>query len=721
MASIAKPACMFLLAWLLLAGTASSASERQGLDFEQLAAIRRVMELELSPDGKQVAYTLLVPRRPGADADGTAWEELHLVDVEGGASRAYVHGEVNVSKIRFSPDGRWLTYLAKRGKDKESALWAVPLAGGESRKLLGFKEAILDYRFSPDGHRLAFLAQQPQEKSVQKRTEKGYRQQVLEEDWRHRRVWMAPAPSMEPSGWAPRSAGPRQAPGEAPQALEIEGSVFALDWSPDGKTLALAIAPRPLIDDEYMLRRVQIVDADTGARRAVLANPGKLGRFAFSPDGRHIAMISAADAGDPREGRLFVAASAGGALTDLLPHLEGHVVDFAWQDGATLMFLADQGVESFLGEVGLAGGKSKIHLMSGSSRPVMEQLRLAGRRGWIALLGQSPEAPAEVYGWKAGRSGVQRLTESNPWLKDVALARQEVLTYPARDGLELEGILLHPLVQGSRVPAPVILMVHGGPESHVRNGWVSSYSQPGQLAAGRGYAVFYPNYRGSTGRGVAFSKLSQGDAAGKEFDDLVDAVDSLIERGIADEDRVGVTGGSYGGYATAWCATRYSHRFRAGVMFVGLSNKLTQPLTTDIPFEDLSVHSLEPVWDRWEFNLERSPLYHAKQARTALLIAGGTEDSRVEPSQSLQLYRALKLMGQAPVRYVRYPGEKHGNQRAAARDDYTRRLIGWMDHFLIEGRKDLPPWNIDGVAVSDDDDDEQEDQQEEEEEEDQGP
>ncbi len=238
-------------------------------------------------------------------------------------------------------------------------------------------------------------------------------------------------------------------------------------------------------------------------------------------------------------------------------------------------------------------------------------------------------------------------------------------------------------------------MVHGGPEGHRRNGWLTSYSAPAQLAAARGYAVFFPNYRGSTGRGVAFSKLGQADAAGAEFDDLLEAVDALAEAGIADKDRVGITGGSYGGYATAWCATRYSERFRAGVMFVGISNDVSKGLTTEIPVEDLMVHTLADPWTNMGFRLERSPIFYVENARTPLLIAGGTSDSRVHPSQSLQLYRALKLRGNVPVRYVRYPGENHGNSRAASRDDYARRLMRWMDHFVQEENSEAPPWELD--------------------------
>jgi dipeptidyl aminopeptidase/acylaminoacyl peptidase len=241
----------------------------------------------------------------------------------------------------------------------------------------------------------------------------------------------------------------------------------------------------------------------------------------------------------------------------------------------------------------------------------------------------------------------------------------------------------------------LVLDVHGGPESHVRNGWVTSYAGPGQVLAALGIAVFLPNYRGSTGRGVAFSKLGQGDPAGKEFDDLVDAVDHLVSAGLADRSKVGVTGGSYGGYATAWCSTRYSERFAVGVMFVGISDKISKTGTTDIPEEEYLVHARHRPWDAWQKLLERSPIYHVQTARTPLLILHGKDDPRVFPGQSLELYRFLKVQGRAPVRLVLYPGEGHGNQRAASRYDFQLRSLAWLEHYLKGPGGPPPPAELD--------------------------
>jgi dipeptidyl aminopeptidase/acylaminoacyl peptidase len=230
----------------------------------------------------------------------------------------------------------------------------------------------------------------------------------------------------------------------------------------------------------------------------------------------------------------------------------------------------------------------------------------------------------------------------------------------------------------------------------VPHGWVTSYANPGQVAAARGLGVFYPNYRGSTGRGVAFAKAHQSDYGGKEFDDVIDGIDYLVEKlGLVRKDRVGVTGGSYGGFATAWCSTRHSERFAAGVMFVGISDHVSKSGTTDIPEEMYLVHARKRLWEDWQFFLERSPIYYVQKARTPLLILHGRDDTRVPTSQSMELFRHLKTLGNVPVRLVLYPGEGHGNRKAAARLDYNLRMLQWFEHYLSGPGGDPPGNDID--------------------------
>ncbi|MBL0339861.1 MAG: S9 family peptidase [Bacteroidetes bacterium] len=206
------------------------------------------------------------------------------------------------------------------------------------------------------------------------------------------------------------------------------------------------------------------------------------------------------------------------------------------------------------------------------------------------------------------------------------------------------------------------------------------------MAATTGYAVFYPNYRGSTGRGNEFTYSSQGDLAGKEFDDIVDGVDYLIAQGIVDKSRVGVTGGSYGGYASAWMSTYYSDRFAAAVMFVGISNNISKWGTSDIPGEMRLVHDRKELWEDWEGQLKRSPVYYVDRAQTPILIMHGANDPRVHPTQSMELYRHLKVRKpDLPVRLVYYPGEGHGNTKSGSRYDYNIRMMQWFDIYLKTG------------------------------------
>lgn len=656
---------------LILALAASPLRATEVLTPQHVAKIRGVSSVAMSPDGARIAYVLTAPRRPLLDDDGPAWAELHVVGRDA-VSRAFVTGDVSVSGVAWTKDGRSISFLAKRGKDEHRCLYLIPAEGGEARRLLAHGADITSYSWSPDGKRVAFLAAEETPKKQKDIEKKGFTQEVVDESAKPVRIWVA-------------SIGDADA---KTRLIDLRGSASEISWSPAGSRLAVALAPTSLVDDSYTSRKVTVVDADAGRIVAQLSNPGKLGPIAWSPDGKTLAYVAGADEHDPSAGRLMAASAAGGPAKDLLPGYEANVSRVAWQDADTVLYLADEGVQTTFARVRKDGaGKKTLVPPEGQ---VLTALDLAKDGLSAAMICQAPEHPAEVCLATHELPKPHRLTHSNPWLADVLLARQEVVAWKARDGLALEGILVRPLDEKKGQRYPLILAVHGGPEGHDRNGWVTTYSSPGQLAAARGFAVFYPNYRGSTGRGVAFSKMGQKDPAGREFDDLVDAVDTLIATGLVDRSRVGVTGGSYGGYATAWCSTRYSERFAAGVMFVGISDLVAKAGSTDIPDEEYLVHALQRPWENWTFMLERSPIGHLQEAKTPLLILDGKDDPRVHPSQSLVLYRYLKARNQAPVRLVYYPGEKHGNQRAASRYDYNLRMLQWFEHYL-KGAGGAPP------------------------------
>lgn len=671
---------------------------------EDLARLRQVDEATLSPDGSTVAYAVEVPRIPFQDEDGPAWSELWVV-APGSEPRPYVTGEGSVSDLAWTPDGESISFLAKggagkgKGEDEEpkNALWAIPITGGGARTVLEHPTGVEAYSWAPDGRRVAFLAKDEEPEGEEALEEAGFSQKVFEEDWTYTRLWIAePTLDSEPA-----------APGEAAKAskrrIELPGHVREVLWCRGGERLAVKLAPTPSVDDSYVATRLRVVDPATGEVTARIENPGKLGEVAWSPDCSALAFVAAADRHDPAPGRLTVASAETGAFHDVLPGYEGHVRDAAWSDGDTLVFLGDEGAVTLLYQLDLPGAGPADgeavdpRMLVPAGRTQWSDLSLSRDGSRFAVLGESGRHPEEVFSGELapGDAAPRRLTDTNPWLAEIDLAPQEVVEHEARDGLRLQGILIRPLGEVPDRRYPLIEVVHGGPESHVRDGWNTSYSRHGQVAAGRGYAVFYPNYRGSTGRGVEFSKLSQARPAKEEFDDLVDGVDHLVSIGLVDRGRVGITGGSYGGYAAAWGATYYTDRYAAAVMAVGISDKISKLGTSDIPEEVHLVHERKRLWDDWQHFLEASPLYHVEQARTPLLILHGEDDTRVHPSQSLELHRALKTLDRAAVRLVLYPGEGHGNRRAASRYDFQLRGLRWFDHYLKDAGGEAPPHRLD--------------------------
>jgi dipeptidyl aminopeptidase/acylaminoacyl peptidase len=656
-----------------LLGLTSAAAAPLTLD--DVARLRSVSDVRLSPDGKELAYVQRVQRTPFEGEDGAAWAELHIVRGDGGPRR-FVRGKVNVSAVRWSADGAAIFFLAKRDPKPESgdhrnALYAIPVDGGEAFKVCQLESDVSAYSLHPDGKRVALVSTPPKDEERKKLEKKGFKAKVVEEDFRNRQLYIA----------ALADDGKCEA-----EPIEVDSNVVSAEFSPAGDKMLLVVTPTPGVDDGYMEARMRIIDLQ-GGELVRIDNLGKLGEPRWSPDGTRVAFLGVDDIHDPREGRLKVADASTGKFTEVLPDLQGHVTDLAWSGASTVLALIHFGVESELWEVDVESGRRKV--LAGQGSRVLRRITRARNADRVVALADAPEHPTEVFEIDGGP---RRLTDSNPWLTDRELGRQTLVEYEAADGLDLQGLLVWPLDYREGQRYPLVIFVHGGPESHRSNGWLTSYSQQTQVMVGEGFFSFVPNYRGSTGRGVEFSKLDQHGYARPEFDDIVDGKKHLVSQGLVDADRVGITGASYGGFATAWSSTALSEHYAAGVMFVGISNQLSKFGTTDIPNEMHLVHARAWPWDEWEWFLERSPIYHVEKAKTPLLIVHGDSDPRVHPAQSLELYRYLKLAGQAPVRLVLYPGEQHGNRKAAARGGLLggagrrRRTPGRSIVFCVLGR-----------------------------------
>ncbi len=658
---------LFAATLLGTASLASATANARPMTPEDVAKLESVGTIAVSPDGSRVAYT--TSRSPDVTAgedNGTANDTLSIAYGPGN-SRMFLPEDIDPGGVAFSPDGRMVSFLWSKD-DEDRAVWGIPVDGGSQRKLAMVADsAVRSYDWSPDGTMIYMIAGAEKDKQRDTQSKAGFNAIVYEEEAQLNRLFAARV-GMEPD--------------EKPRMIAVPGYVSAFDIAPDGRTAIIDTAPTPNVDDSYVLKRVNIMDLATGRITAVVETPGKIEDVEISPDGLQLSLIAGIDMNDPAATTLHLVDIGTGAFRALNSGAAEAAVDAEFLPDGRIAAVIHKGAESFLRMYDANGSQLAEYAANGLS---ISRVEAGGTR--IVVRANSAAHPNELFEM-GGDGTLTRWTSHNPWLADIDMGTQRVVTYQARDGQQIEGILIEPVGGVPRGGAPMIMNVHGGPEAHESNGWLTAYSKPGQVAAGQGYAVFLPNYRGSTGYGVDFAKQHQNDYAGKEFDDIVDAKRYFVAQGIADADRVGITGGSYGGYASAWGATAQSAEYAASVMFVGISNQISKFGTTDIPVEMFNVHSRKWPWENWQGMLDVSPIYHVDKAETPILIMHGADDTRVAPSQSYELYRNIKVRKpETPVRLVLYPGEGHGNRRAAAQYDYNLRMMNWFDTYLKTGNR----------------------------------
>jgi len=658
--SLGRRSLPVLLLFGLLVG---SAYAQRPMNADDIAAIKNVGFTQISPDGQQVAYTLVVPADPKVENRASS-NHLYVYQIATGTSTALITSG-GVGNIQFRPEKGTISFTSRRGDDATTSLYEIPVGGGEPVNIHSHETNIISYSWAADGNHLMYIANEIVDKPS---TGLPYEPELYEEYVPNRKLFITNVTQEN----------------HPPHAVNLAGTVYNAVFNADKTKIAVSVAPTPNVDDMYMSQRIHVLDYRTREVVATINNAGKLGEIHWSPDGSQLALRGAHDLNDPTDGRILVVAATGGTPVNIAPEFNGKFEQIRWSDTNTIHFLASEGVWTTFGTIRPDGSALTRIIEPGG--PILTRFTVANN-GLIAFTASTPTHPAELFLYReASRTNRElvRATQSNPQLNSIQMGRVEVIDYRARDGkYTIEGLLYYPLnyTEGRRYP--LITVVHGGPEAHYSNGWLTGYSTAGHQGSGEGYFVFYPNYRGSTGRGLDFVYSSQADLAGKEFDDIVDGVDYLIEQGLVDRTKVGVTGGSYGGYATAWMSTYYSDRFAAGVMFVGISNNLSKWGTSDIPEELYHVHARKRIWDDWEGKLKSSPIYWVDRAQTPLLIMHGKDDTRVHPAQSMELYRHIKVRKpELPLRLVYYPGEGHGNTRSTSRYDYNLRAFEWFNTHL---------------------------------------
>jgi dipeptidyl aminopeptidase/acylaminoacyl peptidase len=631
----------------------------------------QVDDVALSPDGGTILYTRSRWRGP-EDKPGPAFTNIWAVPFEGGPERRLTTFDAADDEPRISPDGAWISFLSARRPDSaRKQIWLMGARGGEAGALTDPKLSVELHEWSPDGKRIAFVAADPKSEQKEKDEKAGRDQVVVDRDLPPRRIYVLDV-----------TTGASE-----PLAALGDRSAWGLAWAPDGSALVATVTAVNRTDESYLAKRLLILPL-RGEARELVPVVGKVGPLAWSADGRSIAWLGGVEGADPTAGSVLVIPAAGGTPKNLSGDRPETARAIAWNGDGTIAVASAVGTGSTLAAVDPSTGAWRTVLPPGSVAFTSASWSRDGAR--YAIAGSTGARPTEVFGGiAAGREPAgrpRRLTRTNPQLDGLPRGAQEVLRYPARDGLPIEAILIRPVGSAAPGRAPLVVIVHGGPEYEDLDEWHNGYTEPGQALAERGFAVLFPNYRGSAGRGVGFAKADQRDLGGREFTDILDGVDHLVARGLVDPKRVGIMGGSYGGYMTALAVTRDSDRFAAGVELFGITDWESFLGQSDIPGENSRVHWALWCYEEAALCRDRSPIAHVQRARTPTLILQGEKDLRVPKPQSDQLYAALRYRN-VPVEYVVYPREEHGFKEREHRLDALTRTLDWFERHLKHGAR----------------------------------
>jgi dipeptidyl aminopeptidase/acylaminoacyl peptidase len=653
-----------ILALTLLTCSVSHA-QKQTLTAEMVVSLKSVTAAAIDPSGQNAAYILATPR--GADDEtGPRFSELFVISTQGGTAKQYTYRPYSVESPQWSSDGRWIYFISRRKDINERRqVYRIAAGGGEAQLMSNSRTDVRLFKISSDGQRVAYTATDGTSESEKQNTKKGMDVRTVDKQFKPHRLYIQSLENAESA------------------CVSGELSVWNFDWSPDGNQIVFAASPTPRMDDSYMFKKIYVVSRTAQTPAKILTETsGKLGALAWSPDGKSIAFLGGVDETDPSVGNIFVVSAAGGAAKNLTERFEGTVLWTEWMDNATLAFSAVERSHTTLNTVPAAGGAVKRWIESGYNFTTTSMS--ADGKKYVMTAGTTEHA-SELFTGAFAQKQLTRLTRSNPGLENIRFAGSKEISWKAKDGLEISGLLMLPLDYQAGKKYPCIVQAHGGPESADVEGWTTNYVRWSELLAARGYVVFSPNYRGSTGRGVAFGKADHKDLGNKEFQDVLDGLDTLAKQGMIDPQRVGMGGFSYGGYFSALAATRYSEHFKAVSVGAGITDWLSFVGTTEIPRENSMVHWNLEVYKNMKTVWEGSPLAYVEKCQTAVLISQGEKDERVPPNQAWELYTALTLLGKT-VDLDIYPREEHGFSERNHQLHFIKRNLDWFDKY-VKGEK----------------------------------
>ena len=598
-----------------------------------LMKVNAVSGPRISPDGSRVAYTVSEIKME-KDKEWKSVGQVWVVPTNRSAkSRQYTRGDKSATAPEWSPDGTMLAFLSDREKDGERQVWMMMADGGEAWAVTSHKGGVSGFRFSPDGKQLVLSATDQPSKDEEERKKVKDDTMVIDHDIKMTHLWL----------WNIEKK-------DEKRLTEGNFTVSDPQWSPDGTRVTYTTRPTPRADDGA-LSDVWMVTITSGEKKKLATGEGASDNARWSPDGKWIAYTGSTDRDPgPSTAYLYLLPAAGGTPRQLTTKFDLSVGTPVWsRDGRAIYFSTNvlEAIEVFSADVA-TGAVSQVS-RNGASTGITE----ISANGKIIVGTMSlRRGPTEIYESDLSFKEWGLLSTHNRWLEDYVLADTEVVKWKSKDGTEIEGLLTKPAGYEAGKRVPLLLNPHGGPTGAS----INNFNGTVQVLAANGFAVLQPNFRGSTGKGLAFAQANKNTWGKGDYEDCMSGVDSLIANGIADPDRLGAFGWSYGGYMTFWILTQ-TDRFKAVSPGAGLTNIYSMYSQTDIHRYLNWFYTDKAPWENQDLYWDRSPMKYVGNVKTPTMIMHGQVDTRVPIAQAQEFYQAL-VERKVPVEFVVYPARE---------------------------------------------------------------
>jgi dipeptidyl aminopeptidase/acylaminoacyl peptidase len=642
----------------------STGQGKRAFTIDDIMKLKTVLGTQISPDGSSVLYVVNEPNLKESAGNTDIW----MVPYAGGAVVKLTNSPSRDDTPRWSPDSSRIAFISDR--DGRPQVWLINPHGGEAAKLSDVKTGVASFEWSPDGRKIALLVPEGPSDDESKKIKERDDVRVVDRDYKWTHIHVIDV--------------------ETKQGKQVTSGNYAVndfDWSPDSKRIAFSFQPTPKIGDRYNTD-ISIVSADGGPATRLIERKGEDGSPKWSPDGSEIAFTSSdGDVGATAQTFLCVVPADGGTPRNISRSYDGEVQSFDWAaDGKTIYFVAGQRVTEQLFAISVKSGETR---QVTSGQKVFGAFSFSKDSGRMAFLCQTPTMPAEVHVSSVSRFEQVKLTRTNPQLEELAIGETEVIHWKSSDGKDMEGLLIKPVGFEAGRKYPLLTYVHGGPSGAFMLSFtpqlgaapipMQAEPYPVQVMASQGYAILCPNPRGSNGYGEKFKMANFKDWGHGDYNDIMSGIDYLIKQGIADQDKLGIMGWSYGGYMTSWVISQ-TNRFKAASVGAGITNVHSFYGQTDIP-ETLAAYFGGKPWSDIETYKKSSAMFYATNVKTPTLIQHGEKDDRVPIPQAQELYIMLRETG-VPVEFAVYPRQGHLIMEPKLQLDMLTRNLNWFNRWL---------------------------------------